>query len=98
MPPPVKAQPATLLIVTFLACAGADAQDRPAPCTDAWFRYIEERVGTGDGRGHGPDPGSDEWRGTVEFRLGIRGDPGIPERMSPEWCRYIDALTETAEK
>ena len=41
-------------------------------CTAAWYQSIEEKVPTGDGRGHGPDVGSDEWKSVVEFKLGIR--------------------------
>jgi hypothetical protein len=47
-------------------------------------------VTTGDGQGHGPDIGSDEWRSVVEFKLGIRGNPAVPSRASREWCHYID--------
>lgn len=45
---------------------------------------------TGDGQGHGPDLGSDEWKSVVEFKLGIRGDPQVPGRDSQAWCTYID--------
>lgn len=90
-----RASAAGLLILAAQAYGG---EHRPSPCSDPWFRLVEERVGTGDGRGHGPDLGTEEWRGTVEFRLGIRGDPGIPAPMTPEWCRYIDALLGESEK
>jgi hypothetical protein len=46
---------------------------------------------TDDGMGHGPDIGSDEWKSVVEFRLGVRGIPGTPDRSSEDWCTYIDA-------
>ena len=48
------------------------------------------RLVTGDGQGHGPDIGSDEWRSVVEFKLGIRDDPSTPTRDSEDWCAYID--------
>jgi len=60
-------------------------------CSPQWFAFVESAVPTGDGQGHGPDPGSEEWRSTVEFRLGIRGLPEVPARMTRAWCRYIDA-------
>ena len=47
---------------------------------------------TGDGRGHGPDVGSDEWKSVVEFKLGIRGKSDLPGRDSEAWCRLIDQL------
>lgn len=87
--------PAILLGVA--ACAGVDspAQSRTnvaALCTEAWYRSIEAKVPTGDGQGHGPDVGSDEWKSVVEFKLGIRGDPKVPGRDSEAWCRYIDQM------
>jgi hypothetical protein len=59
-------------------------------CTDEWFSYMEEQVPTDDGQGHGPDPGSSEWRSVIEFRLGIRDDPSVPPIESRQWCRYVD--------
>ena len=84
-----------VLLAAAAACAYAGDGGSPqagAVCSEAWYRSIEERFPTGDGRGHGPDLGSEEWKGVVEFRLGIRGKPHVPSRASPEWCRYIDQL------
>jgi uncharacterized protein len=61
-------------------------------CTDAWYKFIEESVSTDDGRGHGPDIGSDEWKSAVEFKLGIQGKSDLPRRDSDAWCRHIDQL------
>lgn len=61
-------------------------------CSDAWYRTIEEEVLSGDGQGHGPDIGSDEWKSVIEFKLGVRGKPEVPKRDSEGWCRYIDRL------
>lgn len=83
------------LLAAAAACAHAGDGGSPqagAVCSEAWYRSIEERFPTGDGRGHGPDLGSEEWKGVVEFKLGIRGRPHVPSRASPEWCRYIDRL------
>jgi hypothetical protein len=52
-------------------------------CSESWFKKIEQRIFTADSQGHGPDLGSLEWRHTVEFKLGLRGN-------SPVWCDYID--------
>jgi hypothetical protein len=80
-------------LLVLLACTAATAVGSDAaPCTDDWYRFVEQKVISGDGQGHGPDPGSDEWKGVVEFKLGIRGQPGIPPRDSEEWCSYIDGL------
>ncbi|HKL25682.1 MAG TPA: hypothetical protein VJ910_05590 [Desulfuromonadales bacterium] len=89
----------TVFVLLLSACATANNRSAPEPgpisaepCTKAWYRAVESRVPTGDGRGHGPDPGSLEWQSTVEFKLGIRGRPAVPERGSNAWCRHIDRL------
>lgn len=95
---PIDLAPGALLKTChaiFLIAAGgcaAPGGSAPAPCTDAWERFIEEKVPTGDGRGHGPDVGSAEWQSVVEFRLGIRGEPGVPARDTAAWCRHIDRI------
>lgn len=80
-----------LLLAAKGAGAGGTAQ-AIEPCSDAWNRYVEQRLVSGDGQGHGPDIGSDEWKGVIEFRLGVRGQPDVPARDSEAWCRYIDRL------
>lgn len=61
-------------------------------CTQQWYRFIEEKVATGDGQGHGPNLGSEEWQSVVEFKLGVRGNTSVPRRNSDAWCVYIDQL------
>ncbi len=63
-----------------------------APCSEDWNRQVDERVVTGDGAGHGPDFGSDEWKSVVEFKLGIRGNADVPARESDDWCEHIHGL------
>ncbi|NOR70381.1 MAG: hypothetical protein GQ532_11935 [Methylomarinum sp.] len=59
-------------------------------CTNDWLLQVEKDVLTGDGQGHGPDIGSLEWRSVIEFKLGIRNDPKVPPKESPQWCNYIN--------
>ena len=81
------------IAIALLWAAPVFGADAPAnPCTAEWFDFVERKVSSGDGQGHGPDLGSDEWKGVIEFRLGIRGQPDIPPRDSAEWCNYIDRL------
>ena len=61
-------------------------------CTESWYQSVELAIPSGDGMGHGPDVGSEEWKSVVEFKLGIRGKPDVPDRNSQEWCSYIDDL------
>lgn len=91
-------------LVMFLLIATVDAQasdtqplnaDMGALCTDTWYHSIEAKVPTGDGHGHGPDIGSDEWKSVIEFQLGIRDQPNLPPRHSDAWCRHINQLVLT---
>lgn len=65
-------------------------------CSHSWSQFIEENVQTGDGQGHGPDIGSDEWKSVVEFKLGIRNKPNVPNRDSEAWCRHIDQIVQSS--
>ena len=78
-----------LLLCSSPVYAGGDPG---APCSDDWNRWVDQKVVTGDGQGHGPDLGSGEWQSVVEFKLGIRGQAGLPERGSDGWCQLIDQL------
>ena len=79
------------LILLAAACGTEDVRTvGPEPCSAEWQQWVESQVTTGDGQGHGPDIGSDEWRSVVEFKLGIRGNPAVPPRDTNEWCGYID--------
>lgn len=64
--------------------------ETPGLCTESWFHAVEAAISSGDGMGHGPDIGSEEWKSVIEFRLGIRGNPNVPDRNSLEWCKYIN--------
>lgn len=84
-------------ILGLLGCVATPetrSQTLPSPCTGAWYRYVEQRVGSGDGYGHGPDVGSSEWKSVIEFRLGIRGLSTLPDPQSRAWCEYIDTVLE----
>ncbi|UCX04098.1 MULTISPECIES: hypothetical protein [Shewanella] len=59
-------------------------------CSDAWYQKVEAVLTSGDGQGHGPDIGGNEWQSVVEFKLGVRGDKSVPQRSTDEWCAFID--------
>ncbi|MDO6428274.1 MliC family protein [Thalassotalea sp. 1_MG-2023] len=63
--------------------------DGSSSCSLQHYQLIANHVQTGDGLGHGPDLGSDEWKSVIEYKLGIRGEPATPARTSDQWCRYI---------
>lgn len=83
-----------LFLAALLSLSGCSLfQSQPIKvqeCNQDWYLEVESQVMTHDGEGHGPDPGTDEWRNVVEFRLEIRDDPALPDISSEEWCSYID--------
>lgn len=81
------------LLLLLTACPDRKPANQAAePCTERWYQELEATVSTGDGMGHGPDIGSEEWKSVIEFKLGVRGKQGVPDRNSREWCRFIDDL------
>lgn len=70
---------------------GTEGEGGPQPCTEAWFWLVESIVASGDGDGHGPDIGSDEWKSAVQHRLGLRSDEHAPPVSSSAWCYFLDA-------
>lgn len=89
------------LLVFFLAaflCAQSACQSIPKQtetqslCTESWYQSVEQAIPSGDGMGHGPDIGSEEWKSVIEFKLGIRGNADVPDRDSKEWCNYINGF------
>jgi uncharacterized protein len=86
-----------VFIIFVAICAQASNDHRSSmaaetPCSDPWYRFIEETVTTSDNHGHGPDVGSGEWKSVIEFKLGIRDKPNLPDRDSEAWCRHIDQI------
>ena len=76
----------------LLAPGTAQAATPGTPCSPEWNQYVERKLVSGDGQGLGPDLGSDEWKGVVGLKLGIRGQPDLPARGSDAWCELIDQL------
>ncbi len=87
-----------LIVAALISGCVKDTSSRPTPTpySDEWNQYIEATLMTGDGMGHGPDIGSDEWKSVVEFKLGLRADLKMPARSSPDWCLYIDDRISTS--
>jgi len=84
----------TFTILFFAIITGCsvleDKEHNTNVCSDDWYALVEKQIFTGDGRGHGPDVGSIEWRSVVEFKLGIRGSKKNPSIESQQWCNYIN--------
>ena len=80
-----------LLTLTLSACLTPPEHTAAVQaCSHEWFSLVEEKIQVSDSQGHGPDPGSSEWRSVVEFKLGIRGNSDIPSRDTEQWCTYIN--------
>jgi hypothetical protein len=83
--------PLTLFLV--LGCTSSDkAVQPPEPCSKVWYQQLESTLSTGDGMGHGPDIGSEEWQSVIEYKLGVRGQHNVPARSTEAWCIFIDQL------
>ncbi len=81
----------TLFFAVISGCSAIeDKQHITNVCSNDWYAVVEKQIFTGDGRGHGPDVGSTEWRSVVEFKLGIRGSKKNPPIESKQWCNYIN--------
>ena len=86
---------AFIIFVAICAHANNDHRSSMAAetlCSDSWYRFIEKTVTTSDNQGHGPDVGSGEWKSVIEFKLGIRDKPNLPDRDSEAWCRHVDQI------
>ncbi|MDA7892308.1 hypothetical protein OAE72_01655 [Akkermansiaceae bacterium] len=58
---------------------------------EAWAMWADEKHSTGDGQGHGPDVGSDEWAYALGTQLGISDSQGHgPDIKSDEWRRAVE--------
>jgi hypothetical protein len=80
-----------LILLTLAGCKATHTADQhPEPCSKDWYPWVETTLTSSDGRGHGPDIGSDEWQSVIEFKLGVRGQPDTPQRSSNTWCQFID--------
>ena len=84
-----------LLVAAIFAMLGAcERRSATVDCSEEWQQQVEYIVGRGDGQGHGPDLGSEEWKSVVEFKLGIRGSGEVPDRDAEAWCVYIQSLID----
>lgn len=81
----------TLAIVLISACTQRvhNVTEPVSSCDMARYQEFDAQLQSGDGMGHGPDIGSDEWKSVIEFLLGLRGAEGLPSHHSPKWCDAI---------
>lgn len=69
-----------------------DANSPALPTTPAlgsadWQQWVDTNIQSGDGQGHGPDIGSEEWCGTIDHRI-FRGSTGLTP-CSDEWNQKV---------
>ncbi|WP_215782036.1 hypothetical protein [Paludibacterium sp. B53371] len=64
-----------------------------APCSDAWFVYIEKEydASPSDEEGHGPDFGDPSWFSSFEYQAGI---PNTSGRLPDQRCLAIQQQLE----
>ena len=86
----VKVLLVTIFGLMIVGCAStSENYNKFQPCSTGWFSQVEKKITTGDDQGHGPDPGSLEWRSVIEFKLGIRNSSKVPSLDTQQWCIYI---------
>lgn len=90
------------LALLLVACSPSPAPPPPdtseaAPTnaalgSPAWYAWVDRTLDISD-KGHGPDPGSQEWDQAVQQQLGQEAPQSKPG--SPEWQQSVDALLRT---
>jgi len=71
--------------------AGVDLHIKTPTEWTAWAKWAAELYDTSDGKGHGPDLGSNEWAGALDRKLGIRDKAGHgPDIKSAEWRHAVE--------
>ncbi len=78
------------IILLALPAVACQQSSEAALCSAEWNSAVDAAVQSGDGQGHGPDVGSDEWKSVIEFKLGVRGYADVPARNSTDWCQYVE--------
>ncbi|WP_414828835.1 lysozyme inhibitor LprI family protein [Alteromonas sp. H39] len=91
-----------VLAVVFLLLGGCQqsshSPDAPASapvlkqddaCPAAVLSRVQYYLSVQDGQGHGPDPGSHEWYGSVEHQLARQGQSSFPEGGTLAWCDSV---------
>jgi uncharacterized protein len=92
-----KKQLIIILVTVLVGCTNQATVQAQNHCSIQQYQHIESLVNSGDGMGHGPDIGSDEWKSAIEFRLGVRNHPDTPASDSNEWCQYIGHLAQQGD-
>lgn len=87
------------LLLTFVIACSSNKENNLAnttpSCSPQIYQLISDQVQTDDALGHGPDIATDEWKSTIEFTLGLRGESSTPSHTSDQWCGYILNIIET---
>jgi hypothetical protein len=68
-------------------------QSGSAPPTEwsGWAQWADKLSPVDDGKGHGPDVGSDEWARALDRKLGVSDQAGHgPDLKSSEWRQAVE--------
>lgn len=66
---------------------------------ESWAKWVEQVMPVGDGEGHGPDVGGDEWAMALGKKLEIDDSEDGPEFKSTDWQEAVESklMPEPAE-
>jgi hypothetical protein len=94
-PPPADAAAASASAARSAEATAApsNAAANPSLGSAPWYAWVGQALNISDGKGHGPDPGSNEWNQAVQKTLGEEAPQSQPG--SPEWQQSVDALLRT---
>lgn len=77
-----------ILTSVMISCLGCNSQTSvkhvsacpqiPSIGSEQWLLWVEKEVGTGDGHGHGPDYGSQEWCRVIDRKLFLGKSGEVP--------------------
>ena len=82
---------ATALCLSFLHAAEPAAPAKPPEAWAEWAKWADALHSAGDGQGHGPDVGSDEWAAALGKQLGVTDAEGHgPDLKSKEWRAAVE--------
>jgi hypothetical protein len=79
-----------LIVAAWLAInTNIPSPPESSPGSDEWLSYVSQHYfDISDGQGHGPDPGSMEWLGSVERKAKVPIRSNYSDRQRYEFIQY----------
>lgn len=88
-----------VVISAFLICTACTTNSTSSTSkvgSEEWFAKVDKQLPVGDGEGHGPDLGSTEWCGAVDYKLFNRSSGLTP--CTPAWNEKVNQQLFTKDQ